>query len=80
MRIAVLSDTHNRYATVERALGLLEGRGVELLIHCGDIEDTDVVELFPSNTHFVFGNCDARLAMGVSIRLLNHAGSLIAGA
>src|SRR5262245_23363264 len=58
MRIAVLSDTHSRYATVETALTLLEGRGVELLLHCGDIEDAETVWLFPANTHFVLGNCD----------------------
>jgi putative phosphoesterase len=58
MRIAVLSDTHNRYANVERALKLLEAKPVDLILHCGDIEDTDVIELFPANTHFVFGNCD----------------------
>jgi putative phosphoesterase len=58
MRIGILSDTHSRYATVEAALKLLEERRVELLIHCGDIEDAETVWLFPGNTHFVFGNCD----------------------
>src|SRR5262249_58087083 len=59
MRIGILSDTHSRYATVETALKLLDERQVELLIHCGDIEDAETVWLFPPNTHFVFGNCDA---------------------
>jgi len=58
MRLAIISDTHNRYAAVERALELLAPRQVDLIIHCGDIEDGDTVEMFPSNTHFVFGNCD----------------------
>jgi putative phosphoesterase len=58
VKIAVLSDTHSRYATVDRALALLEGRGVELLLHCGDIDDAETVWQFPPNTHFVFGNCD----------------------
>jgi putative phosphoesterase len=62
VKIAVLSDTHSRYQTVERALQLLEGRGVELILHCGDIEDADTVELFPDKTHFVFGNCDTERA------------------
>jgi putative phosphoesterase len=62
VKIAVLSDTHSRYATVEKALGLLEWRGIELLLHCGDIEDADTVWLFPPNTHFVFGNCDTERA------------------
>src|SRR5262249_51416914 len=28
------------------------------ILHCGDIEDSEAVWLFPPNTHFVFGNCD----------------------
>jgi uncharacterized protein len=62
MRIAVLSDTHSRYATVEAALKLIEERGVERIIHCGDIEDAETVWLFPGNTDFVFGNCDSERA------------------
>jgi len=59
MRIAIFSDTHSRHATVETALKMIEERGVELILHCGDIEDADTVWLFPGNTHFVFGNCDS---------------------
>jgi uncharacterized protein len=58
MRIAILSDTHSRYPTIEKALQLIERRNVELILHCGDIEDSEAVWLFPPNTHFVFGNCD----------------------
>jgi putative phosphoesterase len=58
MRIAVLSDTHGRYATVEAALELIQAERVDLILHCGDIDDADTVWLFPPNTHFVFGNCD----------------------
>ncbi|GIW80509.1 MAG: phosphodiesterase [Gemmatales bacterium] len=59
MLLGVLSDTHNRVATVEKALGLLQKRGVDWVVHCGDIEDADVVRLFAGwNAHFVFGNCD----------------------
>jgi uncharacterized protein len=59
MRIAILSDTHSRYATIESALQLVEQHQVELILHCGDIEDSEAVWLFPPNTHFVFGNCDS---------------------
>jgi len=58
MKIAVVSDTHSRAATVQTALRLIASHHVELILHCGDIEDADMVPLFPSNTHFVFGNCD----------------------
>jgi hypothetical protein len=58
MRIAILSDTHSRYYPVETALRLLEREAVDLILHCGDIEDGEAVKLFPAKTHFVFGNCD----------------------
>jgi putative phosphoesterase len=62
MKIAILSDTHSRYATIEAALQLVEERHVELILHCGDIEDAEAVWLFPGKTHFVFGNCDTERA------------------
>jgi putative phosphoesterase len=63
MRIAILSDTHSRYATVEKVLEMLQDRKVNFVIHCGDIEDADTVWLFQGLTaHFVFGNCDTERA------------------
>jgi putative phosphoesterase len=62
MRIAIVSDTHSRHATIEATLKLLEQCQVELILHCGDIEDSEAVWLFPGNTHFVFGNCDTERA------------------
>ena len=58
MKIAVLSDTHSRTENIQAALRLIKPYEVELLLHCGDIEDAAPISLFPSNTHFVFGNCD----------------------
>jgi len=59
MKIAIISDTHNQDDRIARALELARDRGVGLLLHCGDIEDPPVVELFRGwNAHFVFGNCD----------------------
>jgi putative phosphoesterase len=69
MRIAVLSDTHSKYHTIEQALALIAPHQVELLIHCGDLEDSEAVWMFPPNTHFVFGNCDTERA---SIRQAVH--------
>ena len=69
MHIAVLSDTHNRYQTVETVLAQLQARNINTVIHCGDIEDADVVWLFQGfTTHFVFGNCDTeRLSLRQAI-------------
>jgi uncharacterized protein len=59
MKIAILSDTHNRHANVRSAVAEIKQRGVSTVIHCGDIEDVETVHLFEGlDAHFVFGNCD----------------------
>ena len=59
MKIAVLSDTHSRYATVAKALQIIKERAIIEVIHCGDIEDAETIELFQGlKAHFVYGNCD----------------------
>jgi putative phosphoesterase len=71
MRIAVVSDTHSRYQTVETVVALLRQRDIERVLHCGDIEDADTVWLFEGfDAHFVFGNCDLERA---SLRQAVHA-------
>jgi putative phosphoesterase len=76
MILGVLSDTHGRVETVERALAELRSRDVELLIHCGDIDDAATVSAFAGwNCHFVFGNCDADRA-GIRLAVEAIGGTL----
>jgi putative phosphoesterase len=59
MKIGVLSDSHGRVGTVMDALALLRDRGIDTVLHCGDIDDPPTVRLFRGfQAHFVFGNCD----------------------
>jgi putative phosphoesterase len=59
MRIGILSDTHDQHAAVRTALEILRQRQIELVLHCGDVEEPATVALFRGLTmHFVFGNCD----------------------
>ena len=59
MRIAVISDTHSRLATIAAVMAKIRARGVECILHCGDIEDTEAIPLFAGTPiHFVLGNCD----------------------
>jgi putative phosphoesterase len=59
VKIGVLSDTHGRADTVAKTLAEFRARGVDLLVHCGDIDDADTVAAFAGWTaHFVYGNCD----------------------
>jgi len=62
MKIGIISDTHDHHAAITSALSAFAARGVELLIHCGDIQSPETVRLFqPIPTHFVLGNCDWRV-------------------
>jgi putative phosphoesterase len=83
MRIGIVSDTHGNHLMVTRALAELRERGITTVLHCGDIDDPETVELFRGFTiHFVFGNCDfdkgpLRKAMsGIGATLHDHFGSL----
>jgi putative phosphoesterase len=59
MKIAVVSDTHNRTDRVLRAVAEIHDRRVRTVVHCGDVTDAPVVELFAGlDAHFVLGNCD----------------------
>lgn len=60
MRIGILSDTHDRLARTQFAVKLLQERGAEALIHCGDVTTAPVIlacGVLP--LWFVFGNNDA---------------------
>jgi putative phosphoesterase len=60
MKVGILSDTHGRVGTAARALDELRRRGVNTVIHCGDIDEPATVAAFRGfEAHFVFGNCDA---------------------
>jgi uncharacterized protein len=63
MKIGVLSDTHGRVEITRAAIHLLRERGVELILHCGDIDSPATVRLFTDVvTHFSFGNWDLETA------------------
>lgn len=83
MRIGIVSDTHGNRLMVNLALAELRERGVTTVLHCGDIDDPETVELFRGfTTHFVFGNCDIdkgplRAAMAdIGATLHDHFGSV----
>jgi uncharacterized protein len=59
VRLGVISDTHGHVELTRPAIRMLESLEVDTVLHCGDIDSMDVVELFAAwPTHFVFGNCD----------------------
>jgi len=83
MLIGIVSDTHGNRRTVPAALAELRERGISTVLHCGDIDDPETVEMFRGFTmHFVFGNCDIdkgalRAAMAdIGATLHDHFGSI----
>lgn len=63
MRLGVISDTHGHIQYTTEAIRVLETEGVDVVIHCGDIGQPQIVALFAGRpSHFVFGNVDHDVA------------------
>lgn len=59
MIIGVMSDSHGQHARVGAAVRLLESRGAQYLVHCGDLGGERVLdELAGRSVSFVWGNGD----------------------
>lgn len=61
MLIGVLSDTHDRLTTLDRALEVFRQRGISTLIHAGDMVApfaADRLRKWPGAVHVVYGNND----------------------
>lgn len=57
--LGVISDTHGDAAATSRAVDEFLRRGVERIVHCGDVGTPKILEVFrPIPTDFVAGNCD----------------------
>ena len=59
MLIGILSDTHDRTEAMAAAVQLLQSRGAEYFIHCGDVGSPAVLDFLAGlKACFVWGNCD----------------------
>lgn len=78
MKIGIMSDTHNNLENTLRALEVLRQRGIERIIHCGDISTPQIVERFAGwRVDFVFGNIDYdRPALIRAVARLGGSGSI----
>lgn len=58
-RIAIVSDTHDNYEVIKKAVSLISEMNPSAIIHCGDITSSETLELFCGLPLLaVFGNCD----------------------
>jgi len=63
MKIGIISDSHDRIESTNRAIDLIKEKEAEVLIHCGDFcAPFMMAELakFGKEVHCVFGNTDDR--------------------
>lgn len=84
MIIGVLSDTHNNLKNLALALDLFRARGVDTLIHCGDLTGVEVArKLEGFHVICAFGNGDIESGEIRSVLLeqdpLNYAGMVYTG-
>lgn len=64
MKIAIISDTHDNLATLDKFLAYIAKNPVGAIIHCGDIAEGETLarlaKNFPGPILAVFGNMDYR--------------------
>jgi len=64
MKIAIIADTHDNLANLELFLGQVEAKGVEAIIHCGDVTTPETLEWlaerFEGIIKLVDGNMEIR--------------------
>ena len=59
MRIGVLSDTHDNVSNLIFALETLRERGIDTVVHCGDLTDFDLFSHFSDfRLIYLIGNMD----------------------
>jgi hypothetical protein len=84
MKIGVLSDTHDSLSNLIFALAGLRERGIETVIHCGDLTDFELLSRFEGfRLIYLLGNMDH--ANGTIVKLVqkmnpdNFAGLVFTG-
>ncbi|GIV66840.1 MAG: YfcE family phosphodiesterase [Chloroflexota bacterium] len=59
MKVAILSDTHNHLANLQKALRIVEEEKIQTIIHCGDVTTVETALLLsPYQVILAYGNGD----------------------
>lgn len=62
MKIAIISDTHDRLDNIEKALNYIKDQNCDALIHSGDLAHSETLDLickkFHGPIHYIAGNAD----------------------
>lgn len=68
MILGVISDTHGQLEITARAVQIMKTKGVDQVIHCGDVGGGAIVRLFQTlSAHFVAGNCDSATTLQMAV-------------
>jgi len=66
MKIAIISDTHDNWANLKKAIDWIKKEKIQVILHCGDISSQktidDAKKLFGGEIRFVRGNADYDLS------------------
>jgi putative phosphoesterase len=71
MLIGIISDTHNQADRSASAMRIFRDRGVEAVLHCGDVTRPSMAEILTDKgfpTYFVYGNNDEPERLGLAIK------------
>ena len=62
MKIAIISDSHDNLANIEKLVDYLKKEKIKIILHCGDVCApmilTEIMKKFSGKMHLVFGNVD----------------------
>lgn len=59
MKIGLMSDTHNNVDITKKALSIFKDKGIDLILHAGDLTSPKMLDLFKGlKCKFVLGNGD----------------------
>lgn len=66
MKIAIVSDTHDNWANLKKAIDWIKKEKIQLILHCGDISSQETIDdakkAFGGEIRFVRGNADHNLS------------------
>ena len=64
MKLGIVSDSHGKTGRLRQAMSMLEDRGAEAVLHCGDLGDVADLEALvesPMRVYVVLGNTERHL-------------------
>ncbi len=86
MKFAIISDSHDNWPNVEKAILYIKKQNITTLVHCGDISSgkvlQELVQLFGGTVHAITGNVSAPLeelreaVNGLEVTLYDETGIL----